>query len=284
MAVKPSRNYIKLTRQLPDLEEHIKQGKINVVPLKRLEKYPQISKWNNREYSLTESFTYTNSKGTKFVQKGLKYHTGNYGILIGYGNSTNGYSIGCIDIDGYKLEETNPDYKKVKAETQKLIYEALKDIPNCLIVQTQSGGYHIYLWTKKTQPDTSITSKSLYYPKDFKIKELAGKCLNDTIEVFTNQDKKQCVLPGSKTKNGEYKVISKINKFSDIDTVDDLNQLVIDTLVSKGYTYQASNETLPEPSNKGSKTKLRKLARKNTSLKNLTPEEIDKVTDALVHK
>ena len=48
MVRKPSKNYIRLTKQLPDLEEHIQQGKINVVPLKRLDKYPLINNWNNR--------------------------------------------------------------------------------------------------------------------------------------------------------------------------------------------------------------------------------------------
>ena len=277
---KISRNWKHLTKQLPDLEEHIQQGKINVVPLKRLDKYPLITNWNKRNYSLTESFTYNTRKGN-FTQVGLQYHTGNYGILIGYGNKANGYSIGCIDIDGYKTSDDNPDLQ-IKKETQKLIYEALKDLPNCIIVQTQSGGYHIYYWTKKTQPDTSITSNSLYFPKDFKIKKLAGKCLNDSIEVFTNQDKKQCVLPGSKTKLKEnnfkirdYKVISEVNKFSDIDIVDDLNQLVIDTLVSKGYTYRPSKpeETKPDTS---TKTKLGKGS-KNTDLKKLSQDEINQV-------
>ena len=274
MVRKPSKNYIRLTKQLPDLEEHIKQGTINIVPLKKLDKYPLISNWNNREYSLTKSFKYKTRKGKEFTQVGLKYHTGNYGILIGYGNKQNGYSIGCIDIDGYKTDESNPDLN-IKKETQKLIYEALKDLPNCIIVQTQSGGYHIYYWTKKTQPDTSITSNSLYYPKDFKIKALAGKCLNDSIEVFTNQDKKQTVLPGSQTKTGEYKVISKVNKFSEMDTVDDLNQLVIDTLVSKGYEYKPVQQDKPE---KVTNTKVGTgRSKPNTNLKTLSKDEIDKI-------
>ena len=162
---KASKNYIKLTNQIPDLEEHIKQGKINVIPLPKGKKKPYIPSWNNRVYSLTESFTYTNSYGKKFTQSGLQYHTGNYGILIGYGNSTNGYSIGCIDIDGYKTNPDNPDLK-LKKQTQKLIYEALKDLPNSLQVKTQSGGYHIYYWTKKVNPSTKETSNSLYYPQD----------------------------------------------------------------------------------------------------------------------
>ena len=48
-----SKNWERLTNELPDLEEHIQQGKINVVPLKKLDKYPLISNWNNRNYHLT---------------------------------------------------------------------------------------------------------------------------------------------------------------------------------------------------------------------------------------
>ena len=274
MVRKPSKNYIRLTKQLPDLEEHIRQGKINVVPLKRLDKYPLINNWNNREYSLTESFKYKNRYGKEFTQVGLQYHTGNYGVIIGYGNKQNGYSIGCIDIDGYKTNDDNPDLE-IKKATQEYIYEALKDLPNCIIVKTQSGGYHIYYWTKKTQPDTSITSNSLYFPKDFNIKALAGKCLNDSIEVFTNQDKKQTVLPGSQTKTGKYKVISELNKLSGMDIVEDLNQLVIDTLVSKGYTYKPV--TRDEPKKVTNSQLGTGRSKPKSNLKKLSQDEITQV-------
>lgn len=282
---KVSKSYTRLTDQLPDIEEYIKQGKINVVPIPKNIKRPVVRKWNNREYSLTEPLTYTASNGKRYTQKGLKYHYGNYGILIGYGNKQNGYSIGCIDIDGYKTNEDNPDLE-IKKATQEYIYQALKDLPNSIQVKTQSGGYHIYYWTKQVNESTNQTSNSLYYPKDFPIKELAGKCLNDSIEVFTNQDKKQCVLPGSMTKLKEnnfkirkYKVISKVNKFSDMDIVEDLNQTVIDTLKSKGYGYK--------PIPKEPKTSTRKQNRKSRSnkksydLKQLTPEEIQIITDTV---
>ena len=270
-----SKNYNNLCKQLPDLEEHIKNDKLKVVPLPKNSKGIFIPKWNTREYSLTDSFTYLSKKGKKFTQVGLKYHTGNYGILIGYNNNTLGYSIGCIDIDGYTIDTNDKDEKaRIKRETQKLIYEALKDLPNSLQVKTQSGGYHIYYWTRATQPDTSITSKSLYFPQDFPIKRLAGKCLVNSIEIFTNEDKKQTVLPSSTIYNKatreirKYQVISKVNKFSDIDILDDLNQTVITHLTSKGYTYKKAtstpsntrNQTLPNQNlNRTNQSNLRKL-------------------------
>ena len=274
---KISVQYKRLTEQLPDLEEHIQQDKINVVPLTRWDKYPLITNWNKKVYPLTEELKYKTKNGKEYTQVGLKYHRGNYGVIIGYGNKRNGYSIACIDIDGYKTSEDNPDLN-IKKETQKLIYEDLKDLPNCIIVQTQSEGYHIYYWNKKTQPDTSTTSHSLYFPKDFKIKELAGKCLNDSIEVFTNQDKKQTVLAGSKTRTGEYQVISELNKLAGMDIVEDLNQLIIDTLISKGYTYKPTiaDEPTPVTYNKNNGTGKSKS---NSNLKSLSQEEIKKVIE-----
>ena len=292
-----SKNYDNLCKQLPDLEEHIKDDKVKIIPLPRNSKAPIITKWNTRNYHLTEKITYRNKKGKQFTQVGLQYHTGNYGILIGYNNNKLGYSIGCIDIDGYTIN-TDDDKEKarIKRETQKYIYEALKDLPNCIQVKTQSGGYHIYYWTKKVKESTSETSKSLYFPQDFPIETLAGKCLNNSIEIFTNNDRKQCVLPSSTIYNKatsqkrEYRVISKVNKFSNIDKVDDLNQTVINHLTSKGYTYKPATETTNTSPN-NTKTKKGKKKRKHSitnpyntvkdepqdRLRELNEEEIEKV-------
>lgn len=282
---KPSKKYKKLLEQLPDIEQTIKEDKINVVPLPTNLKKPLIPKWNERKYSITDSFTYKTKKGKKVTQPGLKYHRGNYGILIGYNNSMQGYSIACIDIDGYTLPGGNTEKKdQLKEETKRIIYEALKEIPNSLQVKTQSGGYHIYLWTRKTLPSTSSTSQSLYFPPDFQIKELAGKCLKNSIEIFSQEDNKQTVLPGSTIFNEatgkirSYKVLDGINKLSDIAIVDDINQLVIDTLTSKGYTYKKSKDTSkPNLSRNHSSGTL--TSSKNNNLKELDKEEITQVIE-----
>ena len=279
---KISKHYNNLCKQIPDLEEHIQEDKVNIIPLPRNSKAPFIREWNTRKYSLTESFSYTTKKGKEFTQVGLQYHTGNYGILIGYNNNKLGYSIGCIDIDGYTINSDDKDEKaRIKHETQRYIYEALKDLPNSIQVQTQSGGYHIYYWTRKTQPDTSITSNSLYFPQDFQIPELAGKCLNNSIEIFTNEDKKQTVLPSSTIfdkatrQKREYKVISQINKLSDVEVLDDLNQTVINHLTSKGYTYNPAPET---PSNNTSKKVTRKKYKtQGDNLRKLKQHQIKQV-------
>lgn len=247
---KCSRRFAKLSSQLPDIEKHITNHDINVVPLPVNEKAPKIPKWQERTYSLTDSLTYENSKGKKITQASLKKHKGNYGIIIGYNNSKNGYSIACIDIDGYTLETEDKDKQaEIKSKTQKLIYEALKDLPNTLQVKTQSGGYHIYCWTKQTEPKHHKTSKSLYFPEDFQIKELAGKCLEESIEIFTEENRRQTVLPSSKIKDKEtgetrnYTVISDLNKFADMEIAEDINQTVIDHLTKKQYTYKEDTKT-----------------------------------------
>lgn len=295
MTTKPdkrkSKNYINLCKQLPDLEEYIRDGYLNVVPLPANKKAPVIPDWNNREYSITESFNYTvtskkNGKTYNFTQKGLQYHTGNFGVIIGYNNTKNGYSIGCIDIDGYTLETNDKDKKaKIKKETQKLIYEALKDLPNTIQVKTQSGGYHIYYWTEKLEPSTSKTSHSLSFPKDFKIKELAGKPINDSIEIFTNHDKKQTVLPASTIydkatkQKREYKVISTVNKFNDMDTVPDINETVINHLKGKGYGYNPNQVTVPKGKKKTKKRKVTRNTRNNndSTLRVLKDTQINQV-------
>lgn len=290
MTTKPdkrkSKNYLNLCKQLPDLEEHIRDGYLNVVPLPANKKYPYITDWNNRDYSITKSFKYMASNGNTYTQKGLKYHTGNFGVIIGYNNNKNGYSIGCIDIDGYTLETNDKDEKaKIKKETQKLIYEALKDLPNTIQVKTQSGGYHIYYWTVKVEPSTSKTSHSLSFPKDFKIKKLAGKPINDSIEIFTNHDKKQTVLPSSTIFNKatneirDYTVISTINKFKDMDIVDDINKTVINHLTSKGYGYNPNPVTVPKGNSKTNKTKVTQNSNnhKDNQLKELKQMEINQI-------
>lgn len=292
---KTSKNYNNLCKQLPDLEEHLLQDKLRLIPIPEGIKKPLIPKWNSRGYPLDETlkddkekpiYVYPKRKGKTKKEigcKGIRLHTGNYGILIGYGNSTNGYSIGCIDIDGLTIDTDNKEEQaRIKRETQKYIYEALKDLPNTLQVQTQSGGYHIYYWTRKVNPSTQETSEGLYFPQDFPIKSLGGKPIGSkTIEIFTNQDRKQCVLPSSTILDEatdeirEYKVIGNINKFSDIAIVDDLNQTVINHLTSKGYTYKPQPKT---PSNNTSKKVTRKNQSNSTNnLRKLKQTEINKV-------
>ena len=223
--IEVSQNFIDLTSEINDIEEYIKEDKINVIPIPKNQKEPKLRKWNTTKHSLSK----------------IKTWNGNYGMLIGYHHSSNGKSIACIDIDGYTMNGVDDDKKyEVKKATQQYIYGCLKDLPNTMQVRTQSGGYHIYSWNETLNKEIHETSKNLLFPKDFPIQELANKSLQESIEIFTYENSRQMVLPSSTYNGNEYKVIGNIHKLSDIGTAKDINKLVIDTLVNKGFTYTAN--------------------------------------------
>ena len=223
--IKESQNFLDLSSEITDIEEYIKADKINVIPIPKNQKEPKLRKWNTRKHSLSK----------------IKTWNGNYGMLIGYHHSSNGKSIAAIDIDGYTMNGVDDGKKEeIKKATQQYIYDCLKDLPNTMQVKTQSGGYHIYSWNETLNKEIHETSKNLLFPKDFPIQELANKSLQESIEIFTYENSRQMVLPSSKVNGNEYKVISNIHKLSDIGTTKDINKLVIDTLVNKGFTYTAN--------------------------------------------
>lgn len=257
--IKESQNFIDLTSEITDIEEYIKEDKINVIPLHSDEKRPKGDNWNKVNHSLTE----------------LKTHNGNYGLITGYNHSKNGKSIAYIDIDGYTMPGVDDSKKDwIKQATKQYIYDCLKDLPNTLQVRTQSGGYHIYTWNETLNPHKHETSKSLSFPKDFPIQELADKPLKTSIEIFANENKTQSVLPSSKYNGNEYKVIGNIHKLSEVGTIKDINQLVIDTLVSKGFTY-APNTTTVETR----KTNHTYTTSKLNGLKSLSEDDIKRVVE-----
>ena len=223
--IKESQNFLDLSSEITDIEEYIKEDKINVIPIPKNQKEPKLRKWNTTKHSLSK----------------LKSHKGNYGMLIGYHHSSNGKSIAAIDIDGYTMNGVDDGKKEeIKKATQQYIYSCLKDLPNTMQVRTQSGGYHIYSWNETLNKEIHETSKNLLFPKDFPIQELANKSLQESIEIFTYENSRQMVLPSSIYNGNRYKVIGNIHRLSDIGTAKDINKLVIDTLVNKGFTYTAN--------------------------------------------
>lgn len=251
-------NFNNIKKNITDIQENIEKRNINVIPVKANMKIPVGKDYFNKEYSLND----------------LKNHTGNFGIIAGANHTES--SLAIIDIDGYKLnDKNNPNYTKVKQQTCDSIFEYLKDIPNALHVRTQSGGYHIYLWNKTVADNIHETSKKLHFPEDYEIKEVAGKSLASSIEIFTKQGSKQCILPGSTIldeatgKIKEYTVISDIKRLSDIDTVEDINECVKDTLVAHGFTYHKPKL--------GSDT-----TNYDTHLKDLSDDEVKQVASILM--
>jgi len=258
-SIKQSKNFINLTSEINDIEDYITEDKVNVVPIPKNSKIPTIKEWQTTKHSIRK----------------LKRHNGNYGLIIGYNHSRNGKSLSVIDIDGYTMNGVDDDKKsEIKKATQEYIYDCLKDLPNTMQVRTQSGGYHIYSWNETLNESTSNTSNSLSFPKDFPIQELADKPLKSSIEVFTNENKKQCVMPSSKVYDNKYEIINGVHKLSEIGTTKDINQLVIDTLVSKGFKF-TPNTTKPVRSKNNYHYSNPGL----TNLKELSEDEIKRVID-----
>lgn len=250
-----------LKKYILDIEDYIKRGRVKILPLRENSKIPIDNGYFDKEYSFDE----------------LQSYGGNFGIVAG-ANHTD-CSLAIIDIDGYTLpsSENKTRVAEVKQETKDFIFECLKDIPDAMHVRTQSGGYHIYLWNKTVSDKIHETSNNLCFPADFEIPELVGKSLAHSIEIFTKEGTKQCVLPGSTildeaTGNvNTYEVISDINKLSDIGVVEDINATVKETLIEHGFLYNETNAekefiTL-EPSD---------------SFKTLSNDEIDTVAQIII--
>lgn len=214
--------------QVLDLDSYVESKLIKVIPLKRKSKLPKDNDYYNRDYSLEK----------------LNHYKGNFGIVIGYNHDINGQSLAIVDIDG-----VGGKYKK---ETADYIYDCLKDIPGAMLVQTQSGGKHIYLWNRTICEKIHETSKHLHFPSDFPIDDLRGKSLQHAIEIYTKPNTRQCLLPGCVVKDtstgelNDYHIISQINRFEDISVVDDINETVKNKLLNSGFTWADNVSSLSD--------------------------------------
>lgn len=273
MQAETSKEFKKLKSQITDIEENVESEKIKVLKIHRNAKNP----FDNDYYNIPSKLENYNYNGETYV--GLKYHNGNFGVCVGYGHEEKGVSLAGIDIDGYKLQSDDEKRnEEVKQFTKKHIYECLsKELNKSLQVLTQSDGYHLYLWNKTIFNKIHETSENLYFPIDFPIKELRGKSLEASIEIFTKFKSKQMVLPSSKTANGEYKVIGETHKLADIETVDDINKAVIDALVKHGYTYKPKEEKTTKKFNPKNENRFKPKQPKNKNLKELDKNEIKTV-------
>lgn len=250
--------------KIPDLKENIINGSIKVIPLKKGKKAPRDNGWSKREYDLSE----------------LERYDGNFGIMPGYNHETS--SLAIIDIDGYTMNGVNADKKAYyKKATQEYLYNCLKEIPGAMAVRTQSGGYHIYLWNETVVEKVHETSNHLHFPEDFYITELRGKSLKHSIEIFTKEGSKQCLLPGcviydeDTGKENTYSVISDVNTLSNIGTVLNIHETVIETLVNN------HNFSFHKPESK-TKVETKDSKDKPVELKDLTKTEIDNVVNAVI--
>lgn len=249
-----------IVSEVIDIEECIKKDIVKVIPLKRKSKQPKDNNYYNKEYTLEK----------------LKKYNGNFGVVIGYNHEKNNQSLSIVDIDGLGGE-----YKK---ETADYIYNCLKDIPGAMLVETQSGGKHIYLWNRTISEKIHETSKHLHFPDDFPIAELRGKSLNHSIEIYTKPNTRQCLLPGCVVLNNDtgnlndYHILSHINKLQDIGVVDNINETIKDKLLSHGFGW---SESTSSSSSLRDAVEFEKNNMFNTVLKELDTKEVVEVANLI---
>lgn len=264
--IKISKNWEKLKKELPDIEEQIKEDNIKVIKVKAGTKEPSEKDYYNAPSKI----------------EGLKRHKGNYGLIAGYNHNKNGKSLAVIDIDGYSLEKSSEKHDEVKMKTKQDIFNCLKNIPGSLAVKSARNGYHIYLFNETIVDNLHDISKSLTFPSDYEIKELRNKSLEHSIEIFTKERTKYIVLPSSRYynkatgKNTYYKVISDIKNISDIGTVNNIHELVKETMLANGYGFN------DKVTNKKRSSTKNKNKHNNKRLKELNDNEISKVIELIV--
>ena len=224
----------KLIEQIPDIMEYTTDDKVKLVALHPGTKQPMDRAWNKKNQPLSR----------------VTDNECNLGIQIGYNYVQNGnVSLSCIDIDGCGVPgETDKDeVERVKKITKDYIYNILKDIPGVLDVITQSGGHHLYLWSRMVDRGAHDVSRCLFFPDDFVVPELRGCSLGNGIEIFTREENRQCVLPGSEIvrPDGEirsYGVVVPMS-LSDVAVVDSAHDVVRFRMVEAGCVYREPLET-----------------------------------------
>ena len=276
---KISENWLRLEKTIPDIEQYIIEDRIKVIRINEFTK----DKPSDKNYYFK-----------KVTLEELKAHTGNYGIIVGYNNNKNGESLAIIDVDGYTITESDniPLERKteIKQFTKEYIYNSLKEaFPNALIVRTQSKGYHFYIWNKTEVDNIHNVSKSLTFPEDFPIEELRNKSLKRSIEIFTKFKSKyvdlasNVILDAATNEIRTYEIISDINKLSDIGTVNNVHEVVKESLIAKNYGYNENSSSTSRKKKSRSNNKNKNNSQ-NNNLKKLSDKDIKKVVELITDK
>lgn len=230
-----------------------------IIPIKPLSKKPVGTDYYNKDYDIVE----------------MMKHEGNLGVTVGYdahkSGHKDGFSLSVIDIDGIKIIDENGNVDlELKSKSADYIYEKLIPYFNdSIVVQTQSGGKHIYVLNESEDKITPhVISKSLHFPEDCPIEEIAGKNLGASIEIFSYYGVKQCILPGSRFYDEEndevreYKVISKQNNIFKMTPIPNVHFKVRESLINENFRYDESlDKTVKkkvEDINKNDETSLSK--------------------------
>jgi len=291
--------------ELADIMDEVEADNIRLVRVKHGTKIPQDTNYYNKKLTAEEILS----------------HDGNFGVCIGY-NHIKGKSLACVDIDGIKIKKLNKKERKQlpqdqlemldnltderKAEIEKeskdyLLMCILGALPSALVVETQSGGYHVFVNNQTHIEDSAIVegldtfkefhfvSNHLRIPQNCPIEEIRGLPLFNALEIFTKFESKQCVLAGSFIKNhkmgtvNSYKVIDSadsVKTFAELGTVSDINKSIKTHFLNYGFTWEEptakSSEDVKE-SKKDRKKGQDVLINPSGILKTLEEDEIDRI-------
>lgn len=285
--------------EIEDIRESIEKDEIKIIRMKYGSKQPKDKDYYNKNLTWEEILT----------------HNGNFGVCPGYNHEKNGYSLACIDIDGIKKQNMNKKQKDSLSSShvrtiENLSEEKLQDIkyylmvclahilPNAMIVQTQSGGYHIFTWNKthlsqNLKDKAHYISQRLTFPEDCPIEEIRGLSLFNSLEIFTTFKSKPIVLAGSFIVDKEreqtrfYKVMDvseNIRTFAELGTVDDINETVRNGFIELGFGWDDKSPQETESGNQSSMNKNKKESILNPYgiLKTLIEEEIEEAVVILL--
>ena len=285
--------------EIEDIREQIEKDKIKIIKIKYGTKEPQDNSYYDKKLTFKEILS----------------HNGNFGICPGYNHENHGVSLACIDIDGIKKKHLTNQVRGFLSDDhvqviENLPAETLQDIkdyllvcllsilPNAMVVQTQSGGYHIFIWNKNhLKPELSdkvhYISQRLKFPNDCPIEEIRGLSLINSLEIFTTFRSNPIVVAGSFIKDsgsGEtyfYKLmdVSENTKtFSELAIVDDINDTVKEGLINLGFEWNENPFQETEDEFKSTPPKKTKARILNPSgiLKPLTEGEIEEIVEILL--
>lgn len=296
--------------ELEDIRDEVEADNIRLVRVKHGTKRAQDSDYYHKRLTYEE----------------IKKHDGNFGVCIGY-NHIRGKSLACVDIDGIKIKKLNKrerqqiprdqlemldnltDERKAEIEKESkdyLLTCVLGALPSALVVETQSGGYHVFINNQTHIEDSAIVegldnfkqfhfvSNHLRIPQSCPIKEIRGLKLFNALEIFTRFESKYCVLAGSFVKNNKegtvnsYKVIDSadsVKTFAELGTVSDINKSIKTHFLNYGFTWEEPTVS-NAPTNKGGRRSSKKtddsLINPSGILKELNDDEIFNICQILV--
>lgn len=231
-------------QEIEDFADYIQQGKVKVC---FLNPYPDEHKGEKAPIS-----TYKKD-GWVSLDQVLQNPTYNLGICFPDPQDKTDLNLCCIDIDGIKNKSEEIFFGSVTLLFNIILEGLQKRNLHPMVVKTQSGGYHIYIWTKNftgqqhgfdayLYPSKSIlnfTARQEFIDYPSLVSILGHRMEAKVMEIFTQNT--MTVAPGSVLRNGnKYSLLDcGVKRFGDISCYQDGNieDLVFEILQENFFKY-----------------------------------------------